>query len=237
MRTRSGSPAVQGIMSMTFFFVGWEECFHYAELSRWWWYHRKCAGRRLSNGTSLYRAAQCRAVVCLREKWFLEHYFVIPPSREATGRSAVHCFFSSCKEHSEVEHLWELGSSVAGTWFQGEGMGCTAWGWPVNSIQIRFYQKAILSGSCPKTRGKQDCRSLTGCRYLLLWGGPANSHSPQNLDPKWRNGHHMRYGELNDTWSFLYCSLKHCFTCVPRAQQVGRADKTRNENLDSQRNL
>lgn len=236
MRTRSGSPAVQGIMSMTFFFVGWEECFHYAELSRWWWYHKKCAGRRLSNGTSLYRAPQCRAVVCLRERWFLEHYFVIPPSREATGRS-VHCFFSSCKEHSDVEHLWELGSSVAGTWFQGEGMGCTAWGWPVNSIQIRFYQKAILSGSCPQTRGEQDCRSLTGCRYLLLWGGPVNSHSPQNLDPKWRNGHHMRYGELNDTWSFLYCSLKHCFTCVPRAQQVGRADKTRNENLDSQRNL
>lgn len=86
--------------------------------------------------------------------------------------------------------------------------------------------------------GEQDCCSLTVHGYLLIWNGLGDSHSPWKLDPKWRNGLHTRYGDLTDTWSFLFWSfLKHCFTYVPMAQQVGRANYFRNENLDSQRNL
>lgn len=63
MRTGIGSPAFGGVTPMTFYFIGWEECFNYKTLSRWRWYHRRSAGRRCGNWTLMYQVPPCREAI------------------------------------------------------------------------------------------------------------------------------------------------------------------------------
>lgn len=100
---------------------------------------------------------------------------------------------------------WGFSCWVAGTGVQGEGTG-GAQHQNDQSTQFRFtfLKRLFRVGLAQRQGGEQDCCSLTEHGHLLTWSGLEHSHSPWNLDPKWRDGLHMRCGDLTDIWNFLF---------------------------------
>lgn len=186
-----GSPAVLGITSMTFFFIGWEEHLNYTELSRWRWSHSGCSGSSLSNWTSLYRVLQCRAVVSLREviskKSIL--WFLVGEKQQVDLVSTASAALVRNTQKWSSGGKWGFSSWVAGTGVQGEGTGRTASEWPVNPIQIHFSQVAIQSGPCPKIRGRAGLLLLDRTRTLT------------DMEWPWAQSQPMEPGSKMEEWS------------------------------------
>lgn len=61
-----------------------------------------------------------------------------------------------------------------------------------NSVFLKGHFEWALS----KDGGEQTCCSLTHQHLHVVWNRLGDSHSPWNLDPKWRDSPEMRYGEL-----------------------------------------
>lgn len=120
----------------------------------------------------------------------LNIYFAVPPGSAAAGRSDLSTA-SAAAELVRTTRRWRTvrtGWLGYDSWRRSRHM---AWEGLSNSV-LKGHSEWALS----KSGGEQTCCSLTDRHLHVVRNRLGGSHSPWNLDPKWRDNPEVRYGEL-----------------------------------------